>query len=158
MADVVVLRPLVSGSFLFGAGLPEEYVRRFSGRILPDSSYSCASRFDSGYMLLPVYVVVSTVSVNSAMLVLSGTCYASVYSISCFLREYVDYGSRGRFSTLGTRFIPLVSDNHMFGTSPDEYMIWIFWELTSGIISVCSAPVRQWIHIRCQSMVAFGRI
>ena len=53
---------------------------------------------------------------------------------------------------------PLVSDSHLFGASPDEYMIWIFWKLTSGIISVCSAMVRQWIHIRRQSMVAFGRI
>ena len=91
MADVVVLRPLVSGSFLFGAGLPEEYVRRFSGRILLDSSYSSllGLTVDTCYC----YVVVSTVSENSAMLVLSGTCFASVYSISCFLREYVDYGS-----------------------------------------------------------------
>ena len=43
-----------------------------------------ASRFDSGYMLLPVYVVVGTVSVYSAMLVLSGTCYASVYGVQDF--------------------------------------------------------------------------
>ena len=34
---------------------------------------------------------------------------------------------------------PLISSSHLFGASPDEYMIWIFWELTSGIISVCSA-------------------
>ena len=54
------------------------------------------SRFDSGYMLLPVYVVVGTGSVYSAMLVLSGTCYASVYGaqeFQVFLREKVDYGS-----------------------------------------------------------------
>ena len=34
---------------------------------------------------------------------------------------------------------PLVSDSHLFGASAEEYMIWIFWEMTSGIISVCSA-------------------
>ena len=91
--------------------------------------------------MLPVYVVVGTVSVYSAMLVLSGTCYASVYGVpvlhvfpSCkggiwilrsildllffcvvlgstadtcsasvhgvfHIRELVDYGSSGRFST-----------------------------------------------------------
>ena len=32
-----------------------------------------------------------------------------------------------------------VSASHLFVASPDEYMIWIFWELTSGIISTCSA-------------------
>ena len=47
-------------------------------------------------MLLPVYVVVGTVSVFSAMLVLSGTCCASVYGVQEFhvyLSEKVDYGS-----------------------------------------------------------------
>ena len=34
---------------------------------------------------------------------------------------------------------PHISGSHLFGASPDEYMIWIFWELTSGIISVFSA-------------------
>ena len=33
----------------------------------------------------------------------------------------------------------LVSDSHLFVASPEEYMIWIFWEMTSGIISICSA-------------------
>ena len=33
----------------------------------------------------------------------------------------------------------LVSDSHLFVASPDEYMIWIFWEMTSGINSMCSA-------------------
>ena len=33
----------------------------------------------------------------------------------------------------------LVSDGHLFVASPEEYMIWIFWEMTSGIISICSA-------------------
>ena len=33
----------------------------------------------------------------------------------------------------------LVSDSHLFGVSPSEYLIWIFWEMTSGIISICSA-------------------
>ena len=34
---------------------------------------------------------------------------------------------------------PLVSDSHLFGASPEVYVMWIFWEMTSGIISVCSA-------------------
>ena len=34
---------------------------------------------------------------------------------------------------------PLISGSHLFGASPDEYMAWIFWEMTSGFISVCSA-------------------
>ena len=48
-----------------------------SGKV---SAFS-ASRFDSGCMFLPVSVVVGTVSVHSAMLVLSGTCCASVYGM-----------------------------------------------------------------------------
>ena len=39
----------------------------------------------------------------------------------------------------GHVFRPLVSGSHLFGASPEEYMIWIFWEMTSGIISTCSA-------------------
>ena len=35
--------------------------------------------------------------------------------------------------------LPLVSDSHLFVASPEEYMIWIFWEMTSRIISTCSA-------------------
>ena len=33
---------------------------------------------------------------------------------------------------------PLVSDSHLFVVSPEEYMIQIFWEMTSRIISVFS--------------------
>ena len=58
-----------------------------------------ASWFDSGYMFLPVYggictrilrsilVLLSFLPYTAHCLVLSGTCYASVYGISCFLRE-----------------------------------------------------------------------
>ena len=56
-----------------------------SGRV----SVFSASRFDSGYMLLPVYVVVGFVSVYSAMLVLSGTCYASVYGIFVYVNMWI---------------------------------------------------------------------
>ena len=35
--------------------------------------------------------------------------------------------------------LPLVSDSHLFVASPEEYMIWIFWEMTSGIIFRCGA-------------------
>ena len=50
------LRPIVSGSQLFGAGLPEECVRRFfwestSGMV----SVFSAIWVDSGYMFWPVY-------------------------------------------------------------------------------------------------------
>ena len=34
----------------------------------------------------------------------------------------------------------LVSGSHLFGASPEECIIWIFWEMTSGIISICSTP------------------
>ena len=34
---------------------------------------------------------------------------------------------------------PLVSGSFLFGVSPEEYMIWIVWEMISGILSVCSA-------------------
>ena len=35
--------------------------------------------------------------------------------------------------------------------------MWIFWEMTSGIISVFNSLVRQWIHDRRQSTKLFGR-
>ena len=35
--------------------------------------------------------------------------------------------------------LPLVSDSHLFVASHEEYMIWIFWEMTSGIIFRCNA-------------------
>ena len=47
------------------------------------------------------------------------------YSLHCLVRSgymyCVSYGS------------VLVSDSHLFVASPDENMIWIFWEMTSGI-------------------------
>ena len=43
--------------------------------------YSALLGFDSGHMLLPVYVVVGAVSVYNAMLVLSGTCLRVVYGV-----------------------------------------------------------------------------
>ena len=76
---------LVSGSHLFYFFLLEEYSTWFTlGDDFWRISVFSASRFDSGYMLLPVYVVVGTVSVYSGMLVLSGTCYASVYGVQEF--------------------------------------------------------------------------
>ena len=38
----------------------------------------------------------------------------------------------------GHVFLPLISDSHLLFSSPEEYMIWIFWEMTSGIIHVFS--------------------
>ena len=47
---------------------------------------------------------------------------------------------------------PLVSGSHLFGASPDEYMAWIFWETTSGIISVCSALDSTVDYMHCVSL------
>ena len=70
------------------------------------------------------------------------TVYASVYGVEevhVFLRErwITDPEVDSRLSEHVLR--PLVSDSHLFVASPDEYMIWIFWEMTSDIISICSA-------------------
>ena len=52
-------------------------------------------------------------------------------------------------------------DSHLYGIrcSLEEYKMWIFWEKTSGIISVFNqhSLVRQWIHVRRQSTRLFGR-
>ena len=44
------------------------------------------------------------------------------------------HASRGRYF-----YAPFVPDSHLFGASLEKYVIWIFWEMTSGIISACSA-------------------
>ena len=44
----------------------------------------------------------------------------------------------------GHVFRTLVSDSDLFVASPEEYMIWIFWEMTSGNKH---SLVRQWIHV-----------
>ena len=43
----------------------------------------------------------------------------------------------GRCPCCGGRAVSLVSDSHLFFSSLEEYTLWIFWEMTSGIISVC---------------------
>ena len=48
-------------------------------------------------------------------------------------------------------FRPFVSGSHLLGASPEEYMIWIFWEMTSGIFPYTVLLVRQWIHVWRQS-------
>ena len=66
-------------------------------------------------------------------LVLSGICYASVHGAEefhVFLRE--------RWIT-DPEVDSRLSDSHLFVASLEEYMIRIFWEMTSGIISICSA-------------------
>ena len=45
----------------------------------------------------------------------------------------------GRCPCCGGRAGSLVSVSHLFFSSPEEHMLWIFREMTSGIISVCSA-------------------
>ena len=59
---------LVPGSYLFGVGLREECIYAVFWENTSGYARFSASWFDSGYMLLPVYVVVGTVSVYSAML------------------------------------------------------------------------------------------
>ena len=44
----------------------------------------------------------------------------------------------GRCPCCGGRAGSLVADSQLFVASPEEYMIRIFWEMTSGIISVLS--------------------
>ena len=51
---------------------------------------------------------------------------------------------------------PLVSGSHLFGASPEVYMIWIFWEMTSGIISVCNALGSTVDTCFCQSTRLWG--
>ena len=51
---------------------------------------------------------------------------------------------------------PLVSGSHLFGASLEEYVIWIFWEMTSGIISVCSALGSTVDTCFCQSTRLWG--
>ena len=50
----------------------------------------------------------------------------------------------------------LVSDSHLFVASPEEYMIWIFWEMTSGIIPVCCALGSTVDTCSCQSARLWG--
>ena len=111
-----------------------------------------ASWSDSGYMVLPVYggsctrilrsilVLLSFVSVYSALL--GPQWYMLCVSLWNFMFFYVkrwitdpEVDSRLSDHVL----LPLVSDSHLFVASPEEYMIWIFWEMTSGIIFRCSA-------------------
>ena len=54
------------------------------------------------------------------------------YSLHCLVRSgYMYCVSCGSVLTL---FLwPLVSDSYLFAASPEEYTIWSFWEMTSGI-------------------------
>ena len=56
---------------------------------------------------------------------------------------------------------PLVYDSHLFGVCLAEMSsqaYGFFWEMISGIVSVCFFSVRQWLHVRRLSTAAFGRI
>ena len=59
---------------------------RFLGDPFWKHSVFSAIWFDSGYMLLPVYVVVGTVSVHSAMLVPQWYMLCVSHGVSCWLR------------------------------------------------------------------------
>ena len=109
--------------------------------LLGSTVNTCFFQFTEAYVLgsCDRFSSCSLLPYTAQYLVLSGTCYSSVYGVvefQVFLRAKVDYGFCGRFS--GHVFRPLVSDSHLFVASPEEYMIWIFWEMTSGIISVFS--------------------
>ena len=92
-------------------------------------------------ILRSILVLLSVLPYTAHCLVLSGTCCASVYGVVEFHVFYVkrwitDPEVDSRLS--GHVFRPLVSDSHLFVASPEEDMIWIFWEMTSGIIYVFS--------------------
>ena len=58
------------------------------------------------------------------------------YSSHCLVRSgYMYCVSYGSLDVISTAFF---SDSYLFAASPEEYTIWIFWEMTSGIISVLS--------------------
>ena len=122
------LRPLVSDSHLFDAGLPEEHrYAVFSGSPLPDMPYSSllGSTVDTCHSLrvLMVQTPQNTVEVRLRML---------PYSLHCLVRSgYMYCVSYGSVLTLFLRH--LVSDSYLFAASPEEYTIWSFWEMTSGI-------------------------
>ena len=79
-------RPVVSGSHLFYLVFPEKYSSSILWEMLSGYVVFSASRFDSGYMLLPVYVVVGTVSVFSAMLVPQWYTLCVNHGVFCWLR------------------------------------------------------------------------
>ena len=58
----------------------------------------------------------------------------------------------------GHVFRPLVSASHLFFASPEEYMICIFWEMTSGIIHVFSTVWFDSGYMSLSGYEAFGRI
>ena len=69
------------------------------------------------------------------------------FSSHCMVRSgymyCVSFGSGLTFFSTA----PLFFGSHLFGVSLEEYMIWIVWEMTSGILSVLVLLVRQWIHV-----------
>ena len=123
----------------------------------------CRPRVDNGIGMLGLVLLVSThfalwsfllLPYTAHYLVLSGTCYASACGVVEFHVFYVqmwitDPEVDSRLS--GHVLRPHISGSHLFGASPDEYMIWIFWEPTSGIISVCSALGSTVDTCSCQS-------
>ena len=105
-----------------------------------------ASWFGTGYLFLPVlggfvlgscdrFSSCSLFSVYCALLVLSTE--RKNFMFFYVKRWITDPEVDSRLSA--HVFCPLVSDSHLFGVSPSEYLIWIFWEMTSGIIPTCSA-------------------
>ena len=65
------------------------------------------------------------------------------YSLHCLVRSgYMYCVSYGSGLALFPR--PLVSDSYLFAVSPEEYTIWIFWEMTSRYFRIQLRLVRHW--------------
>ena len=77
------------------------------------------------------------------------SCFAQ-----CLVRQWIHVLRQLRFTLcFGPLYLTVTCS-----LSPEEYMIWIFWEMTSGIIQVFShSLVRQWIHVGF-SLFASGNI
>ena len=71
----------------------------------------------------------------------------------------------GTFVFIAARNPPIVSDSHLFGVSPEEYKIWIFWEilpelllysaLSGSTADTCGASVYGVFHI-LRDLVDYG--
>ena len=104
--------------------------------------------------LLSVYEGLGLVSVAAQCLGLCGTYYASV--TWCFWSDSEENCWYSAVTVPRRILEPLVSDSRLFVASPEEYMIWIFWEMTSGIFRIEHSLVRQRIHALASVYEAFG--
>ena len=129
----------------FGVRLPPFVPQRLIPMVLPvqyhtDSAVAVGQVVDapvpcplSFRQVLMVQALQKTVEVRLRML---------PYSLHCLVRNgYMYCVSYGSGLTLFLR--PLVSDSYLFALSPEEYTIWIFWEMTSRYFRIQLRLVRQ---------------